>query len=105
MEYAAALNPDKMVYVVFVFGQGILPIAPTKVDVKNKLILRVSPELPAGLTMDRRTGVISGSPIVPLKKTTFTVTASNLRGSQSTKIVLAVAGDGELSHPRSGPTK
>jgi hypothetical protein len=50
--------------------------------------------------MDPRTGVISGSPIVPLKKTVFTVTASNLRGSQSTKIVLAVAGDGHLSHPK-----
>jgi serine/threonine protein kinase len=100
LEYAAALNPTKTIYVIFVICQSIVPIIPTKVDSKNNLILTVSPELPAGLTMDPRTGVIYGSPIVPLKKTVFTVTASNLRGSQSTKIVLAVAGDGQICHPK-----
>ena len=85
LEYAAALNLAKMIYVIFVICQSIVPILPTNVDSKNNLIV-LFPELPAGLTMYPRTGVISGSPIVPLKKKVFTVTASNLRGTQSTKI-------------------
>jgi hypothetical protein len=99
LEYNAALHTDKKMYVIFKIGQSIVPIVPTKVDSKNNLILRVSPELPAGLSLDPRTGVLSGAPEVPLSKTHFTVTARNMSGSQSTKIVLSVAGDWQHADP------
>lgn len=50
----------------------------------------VSPALPAGLSLNTQTGVISGTPGAELAQTTFTVTASNSAGSVSAQFTITV---------------
>mmetsp|Transcript_28753 Transcript_28753/g.79189 ORF Transcript_28753/g.79189 Transcript_28753/m.79189 type:complete len:1154 (-) Transcript_28753:131-3592(-) len=47
----------------------------------------VSPPLPEGLQIDEKTGVISGSPAQKTDKREYEVTATNIAGSTSTKLV------------------
>ena len=49
----------------------------------------ISPSLPAGLTFDRTTGTISGTPTVPFMPTTYTVTGFNTTGYSATTITLS----------------
>ena len=51
----------------------------------------VSPALPAGLSLDSSSGVISGTPTVILAKASFTVSASNSAGSTTATIQITVA--------------
>jgi hypothetical protein len=51
----------------------------------------VSPALPAGLSLDTQSGVVSGTPTAELAQTTFFVTASNSAGSVTAQISLTVA--------------
>lgn len=51
----------------------------------------VSPALPAGLSLNTQTGVISGTPTVEQGQTTFFVTASNSAGSVTTQFTITVA--------------
>jgi len=50
----------------------------------------VSPELPAGLSLNTSTGVISGTPSVVASSATYTVTASNSGGSTPTTLTIVV---------------
>jgi hypothetical protein len=50
----------------------------------------VSPSLPAGLSLDSSTGVLSGTPAAPSPLTAYTVTAANAGGSASASLLLAV---------------
>ena len=50
----------------------------------------ISPALPAGLTLNTSTGAISGTPTVSSVQATYTITASNVSGSTTTTIQLAV---------------
>jgi len=50
----------------------------------------VSPALPAGLTLDPSTGVISGTPLTAAPEATYTITASNEAGATTTTLNLAV---------------
>ena len=50
----------------------------------------VSPNLPAGLTLNTTTGEISGTPTAVTPLTIYTVTASNAGGSNSTTLTLQV---------------
>jgi fibronectin-binding autotransporter adhesin len=52
----------------------------------------VSPALPAGLSMNTSTGVISGTPTVSLPTITYTITATNTAGSTTFPIVITVSG-------------
>ena len=52
----------------------------------------VSPALPAGLTLNTSSGVISGTPTSSQSATTFTVTAGNVTGSSSTAISIEITG-------------
>lgn len=54
----------------------------------------VSPALPAGISLDAQTGIISGTPTAIKAQTTYTVTASNSGGSAQTQIRLAVTARG-----------
>jgi hypothetical protein len=51
----------------------------------------VSPALPAGLSLDGKTGVITGTPTMLAPAATFTVTATNASGSTTFGLVIAVA--------------
>lgn len=51
----------------------------------------ISPALPAGLSFDTNTGVISGSPSAVAAQTTYTVTATNAYGQTTTDVTIEVA--------------
>ncbi|MBS0452762.1 MAG: putative Ig domain-containing protein [Proteobacteria bacterium] len=51
----------------------------------------VSPALPAGLSLNTQTGVISGTPTTETPQTTFIVIASNVAGSATTQFTITVA--------------
>ena len=50
----------------------------------------ISPSLPAGLSLDTSTGAISGTPSAVSSSATYTVTASNTGGSDSTTLTITV---------------
>lgn len=50
----------------------------------------VSPQLPAGLSLNPSTGVLSGVPLNLLGTSTYTITASNSAGSTSTQIQISL---------------
>jgi gliding motility-associated-like protein len=50
----------------------------------------ISPNLPAGLTLNTTTGSISGTPTVALTATNFTITAINLTGTASVQFNLLI---------------
>ncbi len=50
----------------------------------------VTPALPAGLTINKITGTISGTPTVPQAAATYTVTARNVAGTTITTLSIAV---------------
>jgi N-acetylneuraminic acid mutarotase len=66
----------------------------------------VSPNLPAGLSLDTTTGVISGTPGAVTALTAYTVTARNAGGSTTCSVVLAVndVPPSGLSYPHNAVT-
>lgn len=78
---------------------GFAPVLELRVPVTNlqavsnqggQSTYSISPALPAGLTLDPATGVISGTPTALLPTTTFTLTATNGSGSSSITFTLTV---------------
>ena len=72
----------------------------------------VNPALPAGLTLNTVTGVISGTPTTASAATSYTVTASNTAGSTTAILSITVASaesvpfpDTEISYPGASATK
>jgi sugar lactone lactonase YvrE len=59
---------------------------------------RVSPALPSGLSIDRITGIISGTPTSLSAEKEYAITATNAGGSSSTKIAFSI--DTTSSRPR-----
>ncbi|HEY6142187.1 MAG TPA: gliding motility-associated C-terminal domain-containing protein [Flavobacterium sp.] len=73
----------------FTTGQIINPLTPTNMD-GNIGFYAINPVLPAGLTFDTTTGIISGTPITASPTAIYTVTASNGGGSSSINIIITV---------------
>lgn len=73
---------------VFAVSKPITALTPTVTGTVTSY--SVSPALPAGLTLNSTTGVISGTPTAGIAATTYTVTASNSGGSTSTTISFSV---------------
>lgn len=71
--------------------KGSTSIIITPVVVGSVNSYSVNPSLPAGLSLDSRTGVISGVPAVPLASTTFTLTATGQGVAATANISLEVA--------------
>jgi hypothetical protein len=70
-------------------GQAVIPNTPSAQGGAFTQVT-VAPALPAGLSLDPVTGVISGAPTQLKPRTDYTVTASNSAGSSSIVLHLAV---------------
>ncbi|MCB9339382.1 MAG: autotransporter-associated beta strand repeat-containing protein [Lewinellaceae bacterium] len=77
---------------------AITPLSPTVTGYVESY--SVSPALPAGLSIDVLSGVISGTPTVLSSPTNYTVTATNSLGS--TMFTLSIAINGKLASVGSG---
>jgi serine/threonine protein kinase len=93
-----AAHPQGKLYCIFVCGEELQPAA-SNLQQGNHLAYRIEPPLPDGLDIDRMTGVITGRPNVPTKKTVYTVTATNSKGSAATQLVFAVCFNYSQSTP------
>ena len=72
----------------YVQGQAISPLAPTVKGVASTF--SVAPTLPAGLTIDAGTGVISGTPSSGSPDSDYTITVTGPGGSTAAHVHLAV---------------
>ena len=61
------------------------------------MLYAVSPALPAGLTLNTSTGVISGTPLATSPTTLYTVTATNSGGSTTAQVSITVTGFAPIS--------
>lgn len=74
----------------FTSGTAISPLNPNNTG-GTAASWSISPTtLPAGLSFDNTTGIISGTPTAVTAATTFTITATNVTGSGSTTISIKV---------------
>jgi len=74
----------------FPVGTAITALSPTVVGGMPITGYSVSPALPAGLSINATTGVISGTPIIGTDAADYTVTATNSGGSISTVVNITV---------------
>jgi N-acetylneuraminic acid mutarotase len=72
----------------FVINTAITPLTPTVVGTVTSY--SVSPALPAGLSLNATTGVISGTPTSAAAKANYTVKASNSAGSTTAVVSIVV---------------
>jgi hypothetical protein len=70
-------------------GDEIVPDVPTVVGSVNAF--SISPTLPAGLSLDVSTGIISGTPNGAAPQATYEVTARNAGGSATANLTITVA--------------
>jgi LysM repeat protein len=88
----SGLGPTYLTYAtnpaVYIRGSAITPNVPTRDG--GVATFTVTPTLPQGLTLDRMTGVLSGTPLVLKVTTLYTITASNAEGSASSTLSLTV---------------
>lgn len=91
---AAATAPSALSYAqaapVYVVNQSI-PSASPALSGTAPFTFSVMPPLPNGLSIDMTTGVISGTPTATQAATTYTITATNAKGSTTTTISIAVS--------------
>jgi DNA-binding beta-propeller fold protein YncE len=74
---------------VYTVGTAITPNSPTSTG-GAVTAYSVSPALPAGLSLDDDTGIISGTPTAVTAKASYTVTASNATGSTTATLTITV---------------
>ena len=93
LEVEAIPPPTTLAYAVpnplYEAEEPAVPNAPT-VGGGPVLSWTVAPELPAGLSVDPSTGVLSGTPASPAAATVYTVTATNLAGSTTATLDVTV---------------
>ncbi|WP_374506247.1 putative Ig domain-containing protein, partial [Flavobacterium sp.] len=73
----------------FPVGTAITTLTPSITAGSGTLTYTVSPGLPAGLSINPTTGVISGTPTVAVANTTYIVTATSLYGSTTATVSFA----------------
>lgn len=86
-------------------GQALVPsTAFTATGFVTPPAYTVSPALPAGLTLDAATGVISGTPTAVSPPTTYSVTATGPRGSAHAAVLVTVSASTPAPTPTPTPT-
>lgn len=75
----------------FIVGTTIAALAPTG-SFGPDTVFTVSPALPAGLTINPTTGILSGTPTTVTALATYTITATDSGGSTTFKIAINVLG-------------
>lgn len=75
-------------------GAALAAVGPGTVRRTGAASFTVSPALPAGLSLDASTGVISGTPLVAAPRREYTVTMVDLAGADSDEVTLEVQGTG-----------
>jgi len=79
-------------------GTAITPTAAyTSTGIAGTRVFAVSPSLPAGLTINTSTGVVSGTPTVSSVSTVYTVTATDGATSATATITINVTGSASIS--------
>ena len=92
IQYPPELASGGKLHKLMPIGKEIEPITPTISAGKNSnLMFDVNPDLPDGLKLDEKTGEITGTPMVSICKTCFTVTKRNRKDTKSVDIEFAVA--------------
>jgi hypothetical protein len=90
---AAVVAPSGLTYsvnpAVYTAGSAISPSTPSSSG-GAVVSYSVSPALPAGLSLNTATGVISGTPSVIAAAATYTVTATNSAGSTTVGLTITV---------------
>ncbi len=74
---------------VYILNTAISPLTPTNTG-GAATSWAISPGLPAGLSFDTTTGIISGTPTVLTSPTTYTITATNITGSGTTTVSIDI---------------
>jgi Putative Ig domain len=97
--------PSDLSYVTppaFTVEQAIAPLTPTVTGTVTGY--SVGPALPAGLSLNSATGVISGTPTAVTTAASYTVTATNAGGAATAtvSITVNVAGPGQVSYSSPG---
>ena len=86
----AVSAPHDLQYALAI-GEVGLPFGPSPPSVSGTVTgYSVSPALPAGLTLDPGSGVISGTPLAGSPATTYVITASNAAGAATAAVSLLV---------------
>ncbi|MGA8890945.1 MAG: putative Ig domain-containing protein [Anaeromyxobacteraceae bacterium] len=93
--------------VIYTMSQAIVPNTPSTSG-GQPTSYAVTPALPAGLSLDPSTGIVSGTPTTPASVATYTVTASNAGGSAPVGLVITVSQSpqppGTLSYSSMNPS-
>ncbi|WP_295666648.1 putative Ig domain-containing protein [uncultured Mucilaginibacter sp.] len=76
---------------IFPVGVVIAPLSPTNTG-SAPTGYSISPGLPAGLSFDTTTGIITGTPTIASPPTTYTVTATNGTGSGNATLIISCTG-------------
>jgi Ca2+-binding RTX toxin-like protein len=85
-------------------GQPVAPAAPEAIVRTGVVSFSIDPALPAGMSLDSKTGVIGGVPSVIVDvPTTYRLTMTDFAGSVSVPLTLRVApAPGRCANPRDG---
>lgn len=89
LPFAIAANAGGLVYVGDFTTNLIRKIVATP--------FTINPALPAGLTLNNATGVISGTPTAAMAQKTYTITANNSTSTATAPLVMTVTQAGALS--------
>lgn len=88
----AAPAPSSLSYISpssFSVGTAIVNLVPSVTGVVTNY--SISPALPAGLSLNTSSGVISGTPTAASQQTTYTITASNSGGNTTATLSITVS--------------